>query len=115
MEMKLELVLIPVTDVDRAKTFYIERLGFVEDVDVQPAAGVRVVQLTPVGSGCSIGMGTGLPAYDEMARSRACIWWWRTSSRRALSWPAAALRSAPWRMWAEESSTPGWPIQMATL
>jgi catechol 2,3-dioxygenase-like lactoylglutathione lyase family enzyme len=66
MEMKLELVLIPVTDVDRAKTFYIERLGFVEDVDVQPAPGVRVVQLTPVGSGCSIG-GTGLPAYDEMA------------------------------------------------
>jgi hypothetical protein len=40
---------------------------FVEDVDVQPAAGVRVVQLTPVGSGCTIGMGTGLPAYDQMA------------------------------------------------
>ena len=67
MEMKLELVLIPVTDVDSAKRFYIERLGFVEDVDVQPAAGVRVVQLTPVGSACSIGMGTGLSAYDEMA------------------------------------------------
>ena len=67
MEMKLELVLIPVTDVDRAKTFYVERLGFVEDVDVQPAAGVRVVQLTPAGSPCSIGMGTVLPAYDEMA------------------------------------------------
>jgi hypothetical protein len=67
MEMKLELVPIPVTDVDRAKTFYVERLGFVEDVDVQPAAGVRVVQLTPAGSACSIGMGTGLPAYDEMA------------------------------------------------
>ena len=67
MEMKLELVPIPVTEVDRAKTFYVERLGFVEDVDVQPAAGVRVVQLTPVGSACSISMGTGLPAYDEMA------------------------------------------------
>ena len=67
MEMKLELVPIPVADVDRAKTFYVERLGFVEDVDVQPAAGVRVVQLTPAGSACSIGMGTGLPAYDEMA------------------------------------------------
>ena len=65
MEMKLELVPIPVTDVDRAKTFYVERLGFVEDVDVQPAAGVRVVQLTPAVSACSIGM--GLPAYDEMA------------------------------------------------
>jgi hypothetical protein len=93
--------------------------SFVEDVDVQPAAGVQVVQLTPAGSACSIGMGTGLPAYDEVARyparSRACTWWWRTSSRRALSWPAAALRSAPSRMWAEESSTHGWPTPMATV
>jgi len=67
MEMKLELVPIPVDDVDRAKAFYVERLGFVEDVDVRPADGVRVVQLTPPGSACSIGMGTGLPAYDDMA------------------------------------------------
>jgi predicted enzyme related to lactoylglutathione lyase len=65
MNMKLELVPVPVTDVDRAKAFYVERLGFVEDVDVRPAAGVRVVQLTPPGSACSIGLGTGLPAYDE--------------------------------------------------
>ena len=67
MELKLELVLIPVTDVDRAKAFYVERLGFVQDVDVRPADGVRVVQLTPPGSACSIGLGTGLPAYEEMA------------------------------------------------
>src|ERR687886_1115364 len=65
MDMKLELVPVPVHDVDRAKAFYIERLGFVEDVDVRPAEGVRVVQLTPPGSACSIGLGTGLPAYDE--------------------------------------------------
>ena len=65
--MKLELVPIPVADVDRAKAFYVEKLGFVEDVDVRPADGVRVVQLTPPGSACSIGMGTGLPAYDDMA------------------------------------------------
>ena len=65
MDMKLELVPIPVTDVDRSKQFYVESLGFVEDVDVRPAAGVRVVQLTPPGSACSIGMGTGLPAFDE--------------------------------------------------
>jgi len=64
MDMKLELVPIPVTDVDRAKAFYIEQLGFVEDVDVRPVDGVRVVQLTPPGSSCSIGMGTGLAAYD---------------------------------------------------
>ena len=67
MDMKLELVPVPVADVDRAKAFYVERLGFVEDVDVRPADGVRVVQLTPPGSACSIGMGTGLPAYDDMA------------------------------------------------
>ena len=64
MEMKFELVPIPVADVDRAKTFYTEQLGFVADVDVQPADGVRVVQLTPPGSACSIGMGTGLAAYE---------------------------------------------------
>ena len=64
MDMKLELVPIPVTDVDRAKRFYVEQLGFVEDVDVRPAEGVRVVQLTPPGSACSIGIGTGVPAYE---------------------------------------------------
>src|SRR4051794_10213427 len=64
MEMKLELVPIPVADVDRAKAFYAEQLGFVADVDVSPADGVRVVQLTPPGSACSIGFGTGLAVYD---------------------------------------------------
>ncbi len=64
MEMKLELVPVPVTDVDRSKAFYAEQLGFVVDVDVRPADGVRVVQLTPPGSACSIGLGTGLGAYE---------------------------------------------------
>ena len=64
MDMKLELVPIPVTDVDRAKAFYAEQLGFAVDVDVRPAEGVRVVQLTPPGSACSIGLGTGLGAYE---------------------------------------------------
>jgi predicted enzyme related to lactoylglutathione lyase len=62
--MKLELVPVPVTDVDRAKAFYVERLGFAADVDVTPAPGVRVVQVTPPGSACSIGFGTGVPAYE---------------------------------------------------
>src|SRR5215217_6025267 len=117
MEMKLELVLIPVTDVDRAKRFYLERLGFVEDVDVQPAAGVRVVQLTPEARAARSAWALDCRPTTRWhrARSRACTWWWPTSSRRALSWLAAALRSAPWRMWAEESSTPGWPTQMAIL
>jgi predicted enzyme related to lactoylglutathione lyase len=68
VDMKLELVPIPVSDVDRAKAFY-EQLGFLVDVDVRPADGVRVVQLTPPGSACSIGMGTGLPVYQALPGS----------------------------------------------
>ncbi len=60
---------IPVTDVERAKAFYAEQLGFAVDVDVTPADGVRVVQLTPPGSSCSIGFGTGLAAYQGNAGS----------------------------------------------
>src|SRR5438034_10368954 len=67
MEMKLELVPIPVSDVDRAKAFYVDKLGFNLDLDVQPGNGIRVVQLTPPGSACSIVIGTGLP---EIARMR---------------------------------------------
>jgi len=59
-ELKLELVLIPVTDVDRAKTFYVERLGFALDVDHQPNEEFRVVQMTPPGSACSITIGIGI-------------------------------------------------------
>ena len=62
--MKLELVPIPVSDVDRAKAFYVEQLGFAADVDVRPVDGVRVVQVTPPGSSCSLGMGTGLSVYE---------------------------------------------------
>ena len=65
--MKLELVPVPVTDIDRAKTFYTDKLGFALDVDVQPAAGVRIVQLTPPGSACSIVLSTGLPEISDMA------------------------------------------------
>jgi catechol 2,3-dioxygenase-like lactoylglutathione lyase family enzyme len=60
VELKLELVLIPVSDVDRAKAFYVERCGFHLDVDTTPGHGIRVVQLTPPGSACSITIGTGL-------------------------------------------------------
>ncbi len=66
MDMKLELVPIPVADVDRAKVFYTEKLGFVEDVDVSPTDGMRVVQLTPPASACSIVIGTGLQGISEM-------------------------------------------------
>lgn len=58
--MKLELVQVPVTDVDRAKRFYVEQAGFNADHDHQVSDELRFVQLTPHGSACSIALGTGL-------------------------------------------------------
>jgi catechol 2,3-dioxygenase-like lactoylglutathione lyase family enzyme len=60
VDFKLELVLIPVADVDRAKAFYTEQAGFKLDVDTGPGAGFRVVQMTPPGSACSISIGKGI-------------------------------------------------------
>jgi len=60
MDLKLELVLIPVTDVDRAKAFYVETVGFNLDVDHAPNDDFRVVQMTPPGSACSITVGKGI-------------------------------------------------------
>ncbi|MCC3153211.1 VOC family protein [Hymenobacter sp. BT770] len=60
MDLKFELVPVPVIDIDRAKTFYAEQVGFVLDHDVQPSPTVRVVQLTPPGSACSIVLSRGL-------------------------------------------------------
>src|SRR3712207_2293663 len=60
MDWKLEVVVIPVTDVERAKRFYSEQLGFVVDHDTRIGDDVRVVQLTPPGSACSIAIGAGI-------------------------------------------------------
>jgi catechol 2,3-dioxygenase-like lactoylglutathione lyase family enzyme len=60
MELRLEVVQVPVSDVDRAKAFYADNLGFVLDHDVEHIPGMRVVQLTPPGSSCSIVIGTGM-------------------------------------------------------
>jgi catechol 2,3-dioxygenase-like lactoylglutathione lyase family enzyme len=60
VDYKLELVLVPVADVDRAKAFYSEQCGFAVDVDFSPNDDFRVVQLTPAGSACSITIGKGL-------------------------------------------------------
>ena len=62
MELRLELVPVPTRDIDRAKDFYADQLGFLVDHDVVPSGGVRVVQLTPPGSACSIVLARGLPA-----------------------------------------------------
>jgi catechol 2,3-dioxygenase-like lactoylglutathione lyase family enzyme len=60
MDWKLELVAIPVTDVDRAKAFYADKIGFHVDHDHTVSDGVRFVQLTPPGSACSIAIGKGV-------------------------------------------------------
>lgn len=60
MEFRLEVVVVPVSDVDRSKAFYADQLGFPVDVDDAPNEQFRVVQMTPEGSGCSVTIGKGL-------------------------------------------------------
>jgi catechol 2,3-dioxygenase-like lactoylglutathione lyase family enzyme len=62
MEIRLEVVVVPVTDVDRAKAFYADGCGFNVDVDQQLSPEFRVVQMTPPGSGCSVTIGQGMSA-----------------------------------------------------
>ncbi len=64
--MKLQVVPLPVTDIDRTKAFYAEKVGFNLDHDVQPNEHMRVVQLTPHGSDCSIVFGKGMAEIDQM-------------------------------------------------
>jgi catechol 2,3-dioxygenase-like lactoylglutathione lyase family enzyme len=66
MDMRLELIPLPSSDIDRSIAFYVDRVGFVLDHDIEPGNGMRIVQLTPPGSACSIvvgvGMGNGQPS-----------------------------------------------------
>ena len=64
MDLKLEVVPIPVAEVDAAKSFYTEKVGFNLDHDVRPNDRMRVVQMTPPGSACSVVIGEGLPLGD---------------------------------------------------
>lgn len=64
MQMRLQLVPLPTRDVDRSKGFYVDQMGFVLDHDVEPGNGMRVVQLTPPGSACSIVVGVGMSDAD---------------------------------------------------
>lgn len=69
MEMRLELIPLPTVDVERSKSFYVDTISFVVDHDVQPGPGVRIVQLTPPGSSCSIALMSGMGA-DSNQRGR---------------------------------------------
>ncbi len=60
MEMKLEVVMLPITNVDKTIEFYRDKIGFNLDHDIKPGNGMRIVQLTPPGSSCSIVFGTGM-------------------------------------------------------
>jgi predicted enzyme related to lactoylglutathione lyase len=64
MDMRLELIPLPTVDVDRSIAFYVNRVGFVLDHDVKPGNGMRVAQLTPPGSACSIVIGVGMSDPD---------------------------------------------------
>jgi catechol 2,3-dioxygenase-like lactoylglutathione lyase family enzyme len=64
MDWKLEVVVVPVTDIDRAKDFYLEKLGFHLDADTQPTPAMRVVHMTPLGSACSVVIGPVVVSAD---------------------------------------------------
>jgi catechol 2,3-dioxygenase-like lactoylglutathione lyase family enzyme len=67
MNWKLEVVVVPVTDTDRAKSFYVDKLGFHLDADIQPSDALRVVHMTPPGSACSVVIGPALvPAGTDL-------------------------------------------------
>jgi catechol 2,3-dioxygenase-like lactoylglutathione lyase family enzyme len=66
MDWKLEVVVVPVTDVDRAKEFYVDKLGFHLDVDTWPTEAMRVVQMTPPGSACSVTIGPTIIGPDAV-------------------------------------------------
>jgi catechol 2,3-dioxygenase-like lactoylglutathione lyase family enzyme len=73
MDWKLEVVVIPVTDVDRAKSFYVGKLGFRLDADTQPTETMRVVHMTPPGSACSVVIGPVLVTADADLGSGAML------------------------------------------
>ena len=91
MNWTLEVVLVPVSDVDRSMAFYADQLGFHVDHDTEAGDDMRFVQLTPPGSGCSIVIGKRHPAVGARELPRDCSWSWPTSSAGAC--PAGRARS----------------------
>jgi catechol 2,3-dioxygenase-like lactoylglutathione lyase family enzyme len=73
MDYKIEVITLSVTDVDRAREFYTQQAGFTLDVDYHPAAGFRVVQLTPPGSSCSVQIGAGLSDAPSGSARATCL------------------------------------------
>ncbi len=82
MDWKLEVVVVPVTDIDRAKEFYLGKLGFHLDADTQPTPDMRVVHMTPPGSACSVVIGPALISADSPGEPRRGSSWWSGTSAR---------------------------------
>ena len=107
MDWKLEVVIVPVADIDRARQFYAEQVGFVVDHDTRLGESVRIVQLTPPGSGCSIvigmGMGADMPPGSPTSSSPWPTSGWTTprptrvatSPHRTPTWLTAPARATP--------------------
>ena len=93
MDLRIEVVPIPVFDVDAAKAFYTEKVGFNLDHDMRPNDSMRVVQMTPPGSACSVVIGEGLPLGDP-GSVKGSSSWSRTSTPSARSSLGAASPSA---------------------
>jgi len=117
MDWKIELVAIPVTDVDRAKAFYVEQVGFNADHDYQVSDELRFVQLTPPGSACSVVMGTGVTEMPPGSQKGVQVVVADVEAARqellARGVPASAVDVQPWGSFVTFSDPDGntWALQ----
>ncbi len=115
MDWTLELVVVPVSDVDRAKAFYVDQLGFALDVDMSTGPDFRVVQLTPQGSACSIAIGIGLSEGRSRAPSTACSCASTTSKPPIASSSSTASTSASRSISVKRAGLPASPRSGAAM
>jgi catechol 2,3-dioxygenase-like lactoylglutathione lyase family enzyme len=120
MEFKIELIAIPVSDVDRAKAFYNEKAGFVVDHDHAVSDQLRFVQLTPPGSACSIAIGTGLtPATPGSVQGVQMVVTDIEAAHRTLrdgGVEVSAIHDMPWGSFVffSDPDGNGWAVQQVT-
>ncbi len=100
MDIKLEVVTIPVSDVDRAKSFYVDQLGFVADHDQTVSDEIRFVQLTPPGSACSIAFGRGLSTMEPGSlKAIMCVVADAEAARQELAGRGVEVSGVDKQMW----------------
>lgn len=105
MDYHLEVLTVPVSDVDRALAFYTQQVGFALDVDYQPVDNFRVVQLTPAGSACSIQIGVGIT--DAPPGSAPLPTTWSSQTLRPLTPSSPIAACAPPQLRTSHPSTTG--------